>query len=468
MLTIKLNNIMMEYGGRRLFNIKSASVYSNEKIGIIGANGSGKTTLLDIIAGRTRPISGSAELYSGFSYIDQLGLPQGDVCYDIDYSWAENGEPMSGGEIMRRKLAEGFGTDAGILLCDEPTSNLDEQGIIQLEATLKAFNGTLLLVSHDRQLLDAVCTKIWELGGGVNEYSGNYSSYISEKEKQRRNELKEYDKYVEEKKRLESAARERSHKAAKMKNTPSRMGNSEARLHRMDVRQRAGKVSKASGQILSRLEKLEKKDKPKEQPTYKLYGSADTGKQGKIAIAVEGLSFSYGQKKIIDDLSFYVETGERVAISGFNGSGKTTLLNCIAQREPGVRIAPSAEIGYFKQGSQGLDEGSSILDFVMNTSRQPEYMTRTILAGLGIKRDDVYKKISVLSGGERCKVSLCALVCQNPSILLLDEPTNYLDIYVLSALEEMLESCESTLLLVSHDRFFRSKVTDREIDLDSI
>ena len=156
MLTIKLNNIIMEYGGRRLFNIEAASVYSNDKIGIIGANGSGKTTLLDIIAGRTRPISGSAELYSGFSYIDQLGLPQGDVCYDIDYSWAADDEPMSGGEIKRRKLAEGFGTDAGILLCDEPTSNLDEPGIVRLETALKGFKGTLLLVSHDRQLLDAV------------------------------------------------------------------------------------------------------------------------------------------------------------------------------------------------------------------------------------------------------------------------------------------------------------------------
>ena len=193
-----------------------------------------------------------------------------------------------------------------------------------------------------------------------------------------------------------------------------------------------------------------------------------TGKQGKIAIAVEDLSFSYGQKKIIDDLSFYVETGERIAISGSNGSGKTTLLNCIAQNRLGVRIAPSAEIGYFKQGSSDLEEESSILDFVMRTSRQPEHMTRTILAGLGIKRDDVYKKISVLSGGERCKVSLSSLVCRNPSIMLLDEPTNYLDIFVLSALEEMLESCESTLLLVSHDRFFRSKVTEREIDLDNI
>ncbi len=467
MLTIKLNNIIMEYGGHRLFDIRSACVYSNEKIGIVGANGSGKTTLLDIITGRTKPVSGRAELFAGFSYIDQLGLPQGDCCDDIDYSWAESSEPMSGGEIMRRKLAEGLGADAGILLCDEPTSNLDEQGIVRLEAALKGFKGTLLLVSHDRQLLDDVCTKIWELDSELKEYSGNYSCYISEKEKQRRNEYKEYDKYVEEKKRLESAARERSNKAAKMKNTPSRMGNSEARLHRMEVRQRAGKVSKASGQISSRLEKLEKKYKPKEQPTYKLYGSGDAGKQGKMAIAVEGLSFSYGQKKILDDLSFYVETGERVAISGSNGSGKTTLLNCIADNKPGVRIAPSAEIGYFRQGCPELDEGSSILDFIMRTSRQPEYMTRTILAGLGIKRDDVYKKISVLSGGERCKVSLSSLVCQNPTIMLLDEPTNYLDIYVLSALEEMLGSCESTILLVSHDRFFRSKVTDRQMDLDS-
>ncbi len=466
MLTIKLNNIIMEYGGRRLFNIKAAFVYSNEKIGIIGANGSGKTTLLDIIAGREKPVSGNAELFSGFSYIDQLGLPQGEACRQIDYSWAADGEPMSGGEIMRRKLAEGFGTDAGILLCDEPTSNLDELGIVRLERALKNIKGTLLLVSHDRQLLDSVCTKIWELDGALKEYSGNYSSYINEKEKQKQNERKEYEKYLEKKNRLEAATKERSTKAARMKHTPRRMGNSEARLHRMDVRQRAGKVSKASGQISSRLEKLEKKDKPKEQPKLKLFSSGEAGKQGRIAVAVENLSFSYGQKKVIDDLSFYAGTGEKIAVTGSNGSGKTTLLNCIANAVPGVRISPLAETGYFRQGCPELDEGSSILEFVMRKSRQPEHTARTILAGLGIKRDDVYKKISVLLGGERCKVSLCALVCQNPTIMLLDEPTNYLDIYVLSALEEMLESCENTLLLVSHDRFFRSKVTDRQIDLD--
>ena len=466
MLKIKLSNIIMEYGDRRLFEIGSASVYSGDKIGIIGANGSGKSTLLDIIAGRKKPSSGKAEVFSEFSYIDQTGQPDGSEL--IDYKWAAGGEPKSGGEIMRQKLAEGFGANADILLCDEPTSNLDEAGIAALEDALGRFRGTLLLVSHDRQLLDAVCTKIWEIDGALTEYSGNYSRYLSEKEKQRRFEQKEYDQYIEEKKRLRAAAKERARKAARMKDTPKRMGNSEARLHRMDVRQRAGKVSKASGQIESRLEKLEKKSKPKAQPSYRLYTSSETGKMGKTAIAAENFSFSYGQRKVLDDLCFYIGTGEKVCVTGSNGSGKTTLLNCIAEGADGIRISPSAEIGYFRQGCPELDERSSAIAFIMRSSRQREHIARTILAGLGMKRDDAHKKITVLSGGERRKVSLCALVCQNPSIMLLDEPTNYLDIYVMGALEEMLESCGGTLLLVCHDRYFRSKVTSRCIDLDAV
>ena len=466
MLIFKLNDIIMEFGDNRLFEIKSLCVYSNDKIGIIGANGSGKSTLLDIIAGRTKPTSGRADIFTGLYYIDQLGAPQEMNCEtEIAYSWARPEEPISGGEIMRRKLAQGFGADTELLLCDEPTSNLDEQGITQLEKELTGYRGALVLVSHDRRLVDSVCTKIWEVDGGITEYSGNYSDYITEKEKRRQNQRKEYEKYIEEKNRLTAAARERAQKAASMKGTPKRMGNSEARLHKMQVRQKAGVVSRASGQIASRLEKLEQKTKPREMPNYRLYGNADFCKLGKTAIAAEDLSFSYGGKKVLDKLTFYIASGEKVSITGANGSGKTTLLNCIANETPGARKAPLSELGYFRQGCPDLDEESSILEFVMRFSRQPEHTARTILAGLGIKRDDVFKKIAVLSGGERCKVSLAKLVCQNPSILLLDEPTNYLDIFVLSALEEMLLNYEGTLLLVSHDRFFRDKIVTRELSL---
>lgn len=468
MLTLRLNNITMEHGSRKLFEIKSLQVYTNDKIGIVGANGSGKTTLLDIIAGKTKPTSGKAELLADFAYIEQLDDLEEKDREQLSYSWSVPDDPRSGGEVMRLKISKALAERAQMLICDEPTTNLDEQGIEKLEKSLRGHRGTLLLVSHDRKLLDAVCNKIWEIDGELTEYSGGYSDFAEEKEKRRKNEQKEYDKYTSTKKRLEEAVKDRSRKAGKMKKPPKRMGNSEARLHRMEVRQRAGKISKASGQIKSRLEKLDVKQKPKELPSFKINSAGGFEKTGKVAVRVEDLGFSYGAEPVLSDFSMTVLTGEKVALTGSNGSGKTTLIECIANGCEGVKVSPSSEIGYFHQNCADLNEESSLIDYVMSTSKQPEHAARAVIARLGIRRDDVYKKIGVLSGGERCKAVLSKLICQNPSILLLDEPTNYLDIYVMIALEEMLLGFEGTLLLVTHDRYFREKIAQREINLDKI
>jgi macrolide transport system ATP-binding/permease protein len=246
-MLVNISNLYMEYGEKKLFYIKSQQIYSNDKIGIVGDNGAGKTTLLDIIAKKTKAIKGKVDVHGTLSYIEQLEFDTDrDTYAEVSYKWKVN-NPYSGGEITRNKISRALGSKADLLLCDEPTSNLDENGIMQLEKALNHYKGAFMMVSHDRMLLDAVCNTIWEIyHGQVNVYRGNYSDFKREKNKIMQNKQKEYDKYIHEKKSLERAITDWSTKAGGMTHTPSRMGNSEARLHRMDVRQRAGKVSNAA------------------------------------------------------------------------------------------------------------------------------------------------------------------------------------------------------------------------------
>jgi len=243
------------------------------------------------------------------------------------------------------------------------------------------------------------------------------------------------------------------------------MGNSEARLHRMDVRQRAGKVSASAKNIESRLGKLEEKAAVKPETHYHIAASTTSKRLSKYAVSIRDLSVAYEGKSVLEHLSLYVKRGERVCIVGKNGCGKTTLLNRIAGQAEGVRLAPGSTFGYFDQNGLSLDDDASILDFVMETSQRPEHVTRTVLAELGVKRDDVYKKIHQLSGGERNKKALAALICQQCDVLIMDEPTNYMDIYMLEALERMLTQYQGTLIFVSHDRAFRKAVATRTMQL---
>ncbi len=466
--TLEIKNLYMEYGAKTLFQIEELDVYTEDKIGIVGPNGAGKTTLLEIICGRIEASAGYVDLKVSHVYVPQLTEEDGVISELSGSEWKVPDEANSGGEITRRKLAKAFSTSSQMLLCDEPTSNLDEEGINQLEQSLLSYKGSIIMVSHDRALLDKVCNKIWEIEDGeLTEYHGNYSSYKTQKELKRKNAWDEYEKYTLQKRHLEEASRNRSSKASGMKNPPKRMGNSEARLHRQSVRQSQGKVQQAAKQIKRRLEHLEKVDKPKEEISFKMRANISNEYVSKTAVTLDRLSFSYGRKEVLKDISLMVKRGEKVSFTGKNGSGKSTLLNCIYKEHTGVRVANGASVGYFRQDLNNLKDNETILQSIKKESSLPEHMIRSVLGRLGIRRDDVFKKIEVLSGGERCKVSLAKIICGGYSIILLDEPTNYLDIYVLEALEEMLKSFDGTLLLVSHDRYFRKKVTDKQLTIEN-
>ncbi len=467
-LLLEIIDLKMEYGVKELFTIPSLQVHSQDKIGIIGTNGCGKSTLLDIIAGRIEPQDGYTILYHDFEYIQQLSNDyECEISSFQENKWGIVNNPQSGGEITRAKIAGAMSSKAKLLLCDEPTSNLDETSIKLLEDALVNFNGGILLVSHDRKLLNTVCNYIWEIDNGkINIYRGNYDDFKEQRNNTRKNAQKEYEKYVNKKNSLEKAAREATHKAAGMKSAPKRMGNSEARLHKMSVRQKAGEASGVAKQYKKRLDRLEVKDRPKQDIKYKMTVTNDMKKISKTAVRVEHLTFSYDDNVILNDISLYVGRGQRIAITGANGSGKSTLLNAIVNKYKGTVISPNYTVGYFCQNIHDMNEDITIFDYIMDNSNQPQHVVRTVLGHLGIKREDVYKKLKVLSGGERCKVKLCQLIVDGCSLLILDEPTNYLDIYVLEALENMLATYDGTLIVVSHDRYFIDRVTNKEMRIE--
>lgn len=460
MIKLNIKNMKKYYGSRLLLNIEDLKVYEGEKIGIVGVNGVGKTSLLEIISGNLEYDGGELNIDTskGLDYISQLGRPKETSIdgkyasvFHVDKLWNEN---MSGGEKTRFKLAEGFQREKGILLVDEPTSNLDIDGIKLIIENFKAYKGTLLVVSHDRTFLDEVCDKILEIeDGNVSLYSGNYSRYLDLKKEQIDRKAFEYQAYVKEKDRLLNLKRNVDEKSSRVKSTPGRMGNSEARLHKMGGQKNKKKLDNFSKSIDSRLERLEKKDKPKEEELIKVEILDSSKPHGKILISGERINKAYSNNIIFKNASFNIYNGKKVALIGPNGSGKTTLINMILKKD-GISVSKNVKIGYFSQSMDILDDSKTILENVMDKSIHDENFARLILARLLIRGDKVYNNLSVLSGGERVKLSFAKMILEDINFLILDEPTNYLDISSLDVIEEILKNYNGSILFVSHDLRF--------------
>jgi macrolide transport system ATP-binding/permease protein len=252
------------------------------------------------------------------------------------------------------------------------------------------------------------------------------------------------------------------------------MGNSEARLHKGKTKEKQKKLNDVEKGLNTRLEKLEVKNRPKELTGIKLDFSLTNPPQNKVVIAGDDFNFCYGQRKLFSNAAFNVYNGMKQAIIGRNGIGKTTLLNQIYSsyrlkmlsssdtvRDNCINIVPKAVIGYFCQGFENLDFHKTVLENVMQDSVQNETTARTILARLLLNGDNVYKKVGVLSGGERIKASFAKLIVSSANVLLLDEPTNYLDMSSINALQNILYEYEGTVLFVSHDKAFVNGITDR-------
>lgn len=471
MLVLEADNIKKYYADRLVIEMESLKIYSGDRIGIVGLNGSGKTTLMNILSKELEPDEGSVKLYGTNSYIKQLEDSPGPLDLRTAKQFGVNGiltPNMSGGERTRLKIAHGLSSDCTVLFADEPTSNLDMKGIQLLEEKLRQWRSALVIISHDRALLDSVCSRILEIENGkVNLFTGNYSGYKTQKEMLAARQQFEYEQYTREKERLEEAVLETKQRVKSMKKAPSRMGNSEARLHKRGVNGKKAKLDRAVKAIESRIEQLEVKEKPRAVVKTRIDIQDADLPVSKTVISCKNIDKCFGQRILFREASFDIPNGSKTAVVGDNGTGKTTLIHMILAGEESIKIANSVKIGYFSQDLGILDESRTILQNVMSDSIYDESFVRTILARLLFKRDDVYKKVGVLSGGEKVKVCFARTFASDVNLIILDEPTNYLDIYSQEALEGVLKEYRGTVLFVSHDRQFINNVADRVIVLEN-
>ena len=353
---------------------------------------------------------------------------------------------LSGGERTRLKLGKLLLAKTDLLLLDEPTNHLDLNSMQWLEDYLRAYKGAVVVVSHDRYFLDAVCNSIAELSfGRIEQYEGNYTRYLKLREEVMVRRMKEYTLQQKEIAREEAIIAQ------------FRAYNTEAAHIKAKSREK-------------RLNMIERVDKPVEEHNVYFRFHAGRG-TGNDVLMCENLSKSFGARRLFHDLNLHVRAGERIALLGANGVGKTTLLKILTGRERPdtgeARFGSGVEVGYYDQQQEGLSPDKTVLDEVWDDfPRMEQTPIRNALAGFLFTGDDVLAPVSTLSGGERGRVLLTKLMLRQDNFLILDEPTNHLDMDSREMLETALLGFEGTILTVSHDRYFINRIADRVLVME--
>lgn len=474
-LCFELENIEITYLDKEILKIERLAVHQFDRIGIVGKNGAGKSTLLKLMAGIEKPTNGKVNRHVEHGYFEQLEAPRD---YEADPALlGKLGVPMdsnqlSGGEQTRMKLAQLFTHYNEALLIDEPTTHLDQDGISFLLDELKYYYGALVLISHDRAVLDELITTIWEVHDGkVRVYSGNYSNYLVQKKLEREQQSQAHEQFMKEKGRLEKAAQEKMKKAEKVaqagkmsKREANAKPNKSFMTKSKGTSQKA--IQRAAKAIEQRMEKLQEVEAVKEERPIIFHQSKRLELHNKFPIMADRFTLQVENKVLLDEVSFQLPLGEKIAIMGSNGSGKSTLLCQIANKSSGLTISPKAKIGYFRQMSYQFTSNETVLQFVKNRSDYDEGFLRSVLHSMQFVGTDIQKSVKSLSGGEAIRLQLCQLFLGEYNILLLDEPTNFLDIHAIEALQRFIKGYEGTIIFVSHDRRFTWDVADRKYVID--
>lgn len=450
-MSIELKNISMSFGARELFHTPYLNIPTGSKIGIVGDNGSGKSTLFSIIQGTCLPTTGEIIVTDEIACIDQI----------IDAR-----KPMSGGEQTKKEIQEALKVPKGIVLADEPTNHLDKNGLSFLEKKLAAYEGTLLVISHNRSFLNQVVDKILEIKGGrLTMYEGNYDAYEEQKNRQDTEQQRKYEQYQSDQQQIKKAMAIVNAKSMNTRKTPKRMGNSEARLHKMGNQRAKKNLDNKVKALETRLEKLVVIDKPNKKNNLIIPFSAAKTIYRKELIHVEHYNLKMKQKRLVEDASFTLKNGSKTALIGANGVGKTTLLKQILAKKTVFDFAQGIKLGYFSQSFEQLDQEQTILSAVKKETLYEEQAVRDLLAHMQFRGEEINKKIRFLSGGERSKVAISKLLLSDCNLLLLDEPTNHLDISSIKELEAALIAYKGTILFVSHDESFVEHVATEKWEL---
>lgn len=452
MLLLEAHHIQHTVKEQLLFRAEHLQIHQGDRIGLVGRNGSGKTSLLHILAGACSPEEGTVHRHVRCGLLPQL---------------KPNISHKSGGEITQAYIQAALKEAPSLLLADEPTTHLDTAHIEWLEKQLSQWHGAFIVVSHDRAFLDTLCTKIWAIEEGkVNFYKGNYSSYEMHKKLEQRRQAEAYETYERKRKQLEEALKLKNEKAERAVKKPKSIQLSEARNAKPYFAKKQKKLQQNAKAIETRLEKMEKVEKPRELPPLKMDLPESEQLKGRIIIRVDDLEGRAPDRLLWNKTSFTIRGGDKLAVVGPNGSGKTTFLRKLIMETDGVRISPAVKIGYFSQNLSILDVRRSILDNVSASSKHDQALIRTVLGRLHFFRDDVHKPVQVLSGGERVKVALAKVFLSEVNTLVMDEPTNFLDIEATTALESLLQEYEGTIVFVSHDRTFVEQIANRVLSIN--
>ena len=521
MTVLSVSDIRLEYGTDVILQKINFSINEGDRLGIVGVNGAGKSTLLRIIAGTTEPSGGSifiakgktvgmleqnamlesdktlteemanafsecqriekrlAELQSeieanasaphdeayermisdftrltekfreigGYEYksrirsmLTRFGFPESEQNKTID--------TLSGGERTRLALVRLLLVEPDILILDEPTNHLDTDTLYWLEEHLRAYPKTLLVVSHDRYFLDRTATKILDIENTKAElYTGNYSAFATQKLEARKRQQKLYDLQQKEIARIE--------------------GIIQTQIH---FGQEHNYITIASKK--KQIEHMDKVDALENAPGHIRLAFAEAAESGNDVLEADGLAKSFGERKLFSDISFMVKKRDHVIIMGPNGCGKSTLIKILGgfiDADCGaLEYGTGVIAGYYDQEQKTLDENKTVLEELCDAHEKLTItQIRTALAGFLFFAEDMEKKVSVLSGGEKARLMLCKMILSKVNLLILDEPTNHLDIASREALENALLSFGGTIIAVSHDRYFMKKLATRIFDLSN-
>ncbi|MBP9711551.1 MAG: ABC-F family ATP-binding cassette domain-containing protein [Candidatus Pacebacteria bacterium] len=432
---IIIKNVSVSIAGENLFEKVSFVLHRGDRIGLVGPNGAGKSTLLKAIVGEVEIDNGLIKIEN-----ERIGyLPQQIVFND---------SKLSGGQKTRLALETILKEKPTVLLLDEPTNHLDLDAILWLEDVIKNFRGCVLVISHDRRLLDNTVNKILEIdpvNNSFNEYLGGYTNYITEKKRSTERQENSYRLQQREKKRLENWLV---------------LKKQEASIYSSASK---GKMIRAKEKYLER--EIHNKEIKKPESFKKIKGVNILGEVAntKLVLRCDNLVKSFNQKPVLKNVSFEIRGKEKILLSGNNGSGKTTLLKIITgdlKPDSGeIKIGTNVSIGYFAQEHEQLDVNKTVLEeFLSTSSLITSKDPRQVLGAFLFSDQAVFKKVSSLSHGERVRLIFAKLTNQKHELLVLDEPTNHLDIQSREVIENALMEYQGAILVVSHDRYFTSKI----------
>ncbi|MFH4904661.1 ABC-F type ribosomal protection protein Msr(A) [Staphylococcus cohnii] len=475
--TIKFKQIKHKLTDFRSLNIENLYAYQFEKIALIGGNGTGKTTLLNMIAQKTKPESGTVETDGEIQYFEQLNMDVENDFNTLDGSLMSElhipmhtTDSMSGGEKAKYKLANVISNYSPILLLDEPTNHLDKIGKDYLNNILKYYYGTLIIVSHDRALIDQIADTIWDIqeDGTIRVFKGNYTQYQNQYEQEQLEHQRQYEQYISEKQRLSQASKAKRNQAQQMGQASSKQKNKSIAPDRLSASKQKGTVEKAAQKqakhIEKRMEHLEEVEKPQSYhefnfPQKKIYDIYNN-----YPIIAQNLTLIKGSQKLLTQVRFQIPYGKNIALVGANGVGKTTLLEAIYHQIEGIDCSPKVQMAYYRQLAYEDMRDVSLLQYLMDETDSSESFSRAILNNLGLN-EALERSCNVLSGGERTKLSLAVLFSTKANMLILDEPTNFLDIKTLEALEVFMNKYPGIILFTSHDTRFVEHVADKKWEL---